>query len=113
METGSPAVIAEGKTHEEMTQKERRAVTKQIKKEIKEVQKEYKKEIKKLKKSSDKDNIEEAQAAKAIDRDLKLAAIFGAVGIVALIISGQVFWIIGGIALIIGVVFFVKWLVRQ
>lgn len=48
-----------------------------------------------------------------MDNDLKLAAIFGAVGIVALIISGDVFYIIGGIALIIGVVFFVKWLVRQ
>jgi hypothetical protein len=49
----------------------------------------------------------------SVDQDLKLAAIFGAIGIVALIISGNVFYIIGGIALIIGVVFFIKWLIRQ
>ena len=44
-----------------------------------------------------------------------LAAVFGAVGIVGLIIGTgtNVFSFIGGIALIIGVVFFVKWLVRQ
>lgn len=52
-------------------------------------------------------------AGKGMDHDLKLAAIFGAVGIVALIISGNVFYVIGGIALIIGVVFFVKWLINQ
>ncbi len=50
---------------------------------------------------------------KALDKDLKLAAIFGAVGIVALLIGGDVFWVIGGIALLIGVVFFVMWLARQ
>jgi hypothetical protein len=56
---------------------------------------------------------ESVQGTNAMDNDLKLAAIFGSVGIVALIIGGDVFWIIGGIAMIIGVVFFVKWLVRQ
>jgi hypothetical protein len=50
-----------------------------------------------------------------MDNDLKLAAIFGAVGIVGLMLGGatDVFWIIGGIALLVGVVFLVKWLVRQ
>lgn len=96
----APAVIAEGKTYEEMTKKERKELRKEIRKEIKSV-------VKK------KDNPNAVEANQAIDRDLKLAAIFGAVGIVALIIGGQVFWIIGGIALIIGVVFFVKWLIRQ
>lgn len=103
----TPVVVAEGKTYDEMTKKERRAFVKEIRKEIKQEIKEVKKTLKK------KDNVENVQASKAIDRDLKLAAIFGAVGLVALIISGQVFWIIGGIALIIGVVFFVKWLIRQ
>jgi len=55
----------------------------------------------------------EASAAKGMDGDLKLAVIFGAVGIVGLIIGGDVFYIIGGIALLIGVVFFVKWVIRQ
>jgi len=95
-----PAVVTEGKTYESMTKKERRTFVKEVKKEIKKI-------VKK------KDNVQESHAAKGLDRDLKLAAIFGAVGIVALIIGGDVFWIIGGIALIIGVIFFVKWLIRQ
>lgn len=98
-----PTAIAEGKTYEDMTKNERR----ELRKEIKELKKEIKNFIKK------NDNPNSVEATKAIDRDLKLAAIFGAVGIVALIIGGQVFWIIGGIAMIIGVVFFVKWLIRQ
>jgi hypothetical protein len=48
-----------------------------------------------------------------MDPDLKLAAIFGSIGVVALIIGGDVFAIIGGIAMIVGLVFFVRWLVRQ
>jgi hypothetical protein len=92
-----PVAIAEGKTYEDMSKKERRELRKELKKEIKKMN----------------DNPTAVEETKAIDRDLKLAAIFGAVGIVALIIGGQVFWIIGGIALIIGVVFFVKWLIRQ
>lgn len=57
-------------------------------------------------------------ATQAMDNDLKLAAVFGAIGITGLFIAGssiagQVFYIIGGIAFIIGVVFFVRWLLRQ
>lgn len=59
------------------------------------------------------DEVKAAEAAMAMDKDLKMAAIFGAVGVVALIIGGDVFWVIGGIAMIIGVVFFVLWLSRQ
>ena len=82
----------------------------------KEERKELRAELKsviKTQKMNKKMGVESVSATKAMDNDLKLAAVFGAVGIVALIISGQVFYIIGGIALIIGVVFFVKWLVRQ
>jgi uncharacterized membrane protein len=86
------------KTYVQMTKSERKDLRIQLKSEIK-------KHIKEKK---------DAKHATAIgDRDLKLAAIFGAVGIVGLIIGGDVFYIIGAIALIIGVVFFVKWLVRQ
>jgi hypothetical protein len=62
-------------------------------------------------KSGDKAKMEEA--SKAMDHDLKLAAIFGAVGLVALLIGGDVFWVLGAIALLVGVVFFVMWLTRQ
>ena len=99
-----PAVVAPTKTYDNMTKKERREVVRQLKKEIKSI-------IKK----KDKDNPTAVESTKAIDRDLKLAAIFGAVGIVGLILGGisYAFLIIGGVAFIIGVVFFVKWLVRQ
>lgn len=94
---------SEGKTYVQMNKTERKALRNHLRKEIRT----YVKEKKNL-------HIESTQAVqKGMDNDLKLAAIFGAVGIVALIISGEVFYILGGIALIIGVVFFVKWLVRQ
>jgi hypothetical protein len=86
------------KTYVQMTKTERKALRTHLKSEIKNTIK-AKKEIK--------------QANAIGDRDLKLAAIFGAVGIVGLIIGGDIFYIIGAIALIIGVVFFVKWLIRQ
>jgi hypothetical protein len=91
------------KSYKEMTKAER----KEFRKDAKALVKTY------IKAKKSGDEIKAAEAAAAMDHDLKLAAIFGAVGIVALIIGGDVFWVIGGIALIIGVVFFVLWLSRQ
>ncbi len=85
------------KTYAQMSKSERKDFRSDLKKYIKEK----------------KESVKAAKKTNAMDNDLKLAAIFGAVGLVALIISGDVFYILGGIALIIGVVFFVKWLVRQ
>jgi hypothetical protein len=93
------------KTYMQMTKAERKDLRKYLRMEIKSVVN--------AKKFDKKMGVEAANATKAMDNDLKLAAIFGAVGLVAMLINGNVFWIIGGIALIIGVVFFVKWLVRQ
>jgi len=100
-ETKAPA--AEAKSYKEMTKAEK---------------KEFRRDAKKLiktyinaKKSGD--DATAAEAAKAMDKDLRFAAIFGAVGIVAMLIGGDVFYVIGAIALIIGVVFFVMWLTRQ
>ena len=100
-----PIVVAPTKTYDDMTKKERRQLRKEFVKEIKSI-------IKK-KDNNEKDGVAKVEATKGMDKDLKLAAIFGAVGIVALIINGTVFYIIGGIALIIGIVFFVKWLIKQ
>ncbi len=98
----APAPAAEvRKTYVQMNKAERHALRQQVKAEVKQYVK------------AKKDYAKSAQAAKAMDHDLKLAAIFGAVGLVGLLIGGDVFWLIGGIAMIIGVVFFVKWLVRQ
>jgi hypothetical protein len=91
------------KTYKSMTKEEKKAFRKEAKAQIKQ----YVKAVK----SGDEGQI--AAAKQAMDKDLKLAAIFGAVGIVALLIGGDVFWIVGGIALLIGVVFFIMWLVRQ
>jgi hypothetical protein len=46
-------------------------------------------------------------------QDMKLAAIFGAVGIVLLIIGGDVLTIIGAVALLVGLYFFIRWLIHQ
>ena len=47
------------------------------------------------------------------DQDLKLAAIFGAIGTTAMIIYVEPFFVIGVAALIVGLVFFIKWFSRQ
>lgn len=104
-ETAPVAAPAVAKTYSEMTKAERKDLRKQLRAEIKSIVKDQK--------MNKKMGVESAAASKGMDNDLKLAAIFGAVGFVAMLIGGNVFWIIGGIALIIGVVFFVKWLVRQ
>ena len=87
-----------------MTKVRQKTVRQQLRKQIKSIIKSQKKEM----------SVTSTQAS-GMDHDLKLAAIFGAVGIVVLLLGSttQVFTIIGGIALIIGVVFFVKWLLRQ
>lgn len=99
--TESTPTVEVRKTYIQMTKAERKELRQNLKAAIKASMK--------AKKASP----EASQNVSAMDKDLKLAAIFGAVGVVALIIGGDVFWIIGGIAMIIGVVFFVKWLVRQ
>ncbi len=83
------------------------------KSERKELRHHLKTELKSYMASKKADSGQSIHATQGMDHDLKLAAIFGAVGLVALIISGDAFYIIGGIALLIGVVFFVKWLIRQ
>jgi len=82
-----------------------KSLTKEERKELKKELKSYVKEVK---------NAEAAPAAKAgLENDVKLAAIFGAVGIVLLIIGGDVLSILGAVALLVGLYFFVRWLMRQ
>lgn len=73
-----------------------------------------KKEIKRYVKSIEKGpSIESDQSTKAMENDVKLAAIFGSVGIVLLIIGGEVLYVLGAIALLIGLYFLIRWLVHQ
>lgn len=82
--------------------------------ERKEFRKELKKEVKTLVKMKKKETYS-VEATKRMDNDLKIAAIFGAVGLVLTLFGGvnSAFWVLGVIAIVIAVVFLVKWLVRQ
>lgn len=55
----------------------------------------------------------ESPAATSLDKDLKFSLIFGPSGIVFLIIGGSAFIVLGSICLIIGLIFFLKWILRQ
>lgn len=103
--------LAENESKPVETAKSYKEMTKSEKKEFRKDAQKLMKTYIKAKKSGDDEGA--AEAAKAMDKDLRFAAIFGAVGIVSLLIGGDVFYIIGAIALIIGVVFFVMWLTRQ
>lgn len=91
---------------------------------IKDLSKTEKKELRKVLKNyikNYKNNVTSVSAVasvgatKALDADLKLAIIFGAIGITFAILGGinTVFWVIGVIGLIIGLVFFIRWIAAQ
>ena len=107
--SAAPVIVSETvtapvvrKTYLQMNRVERKMLRHQLKREIKSFM-------------AGKKSMESVKSAQAsgMDHDLKLASIFGAVGIVGLLIGGDVFSIIGGIMLLVGVVFFVKWIIRQ
>ena len=101
-ETTKP-VTPEKKTYAQMNKMERKALRHHLNKEVKS----YITSKKKL------SSIESSKATQGMDNDLELAAIFGAVGLAGLIMGGDVFTVIVALALLIGVVFFVKWIIRQ
>jgi len=84
-----------------------------IKSMSKEERKELKKEVRKLVKEKKRENSIHGNSTKALENDVKLAAIFGAVGIVLVIIGGEVLYVLGAIALLIGLYFFIRWLIHQ
>lgn len=93
------------KKYNSMTKAER----KEFRQEVKNSMKEY------MKAKKEGNSMAADEAIKAMDHDLKLAIIFGAVGLTLNLFGGvnSVFWILGVIAIVIGVVFLIKWLVRQ
>lgn len=95
--------IATSPVPSEISKAERKWVKKQIRAELK--------SYSKATRQTDMDVPQEFEW----DNDLKLAAIFGAAGLVGILLGSVsvAFSIIGGIALIIGVVFFVQWVIRQ
>jgi hypothetical protein len=87
-----------------MTRDEKKAFKKEIKTEVKNILKSKKK----AEGNADKD-------VKVMDYNLKMAIIFAAVAVTLSFFGGvnSVFWILSVVALVIGVVFFIKWLAEQ
>ena len=89
-----------------MSKDERKAFRKAVVSELK--------EIKKVKKTTDlktADGVESVKATEQFDLFSGLAIIFGGAGIVLITLANisNVFWIVGAISLVVGAVFFVKW----
>ena len=74
-----------------------------------------KNEIKNVLKSKKKAEGNADKDVKAMDYNLKMAIIFAAVAVTLSFFGGvnSVFWILSVVALVIGVVFFIKWLAEQ
>lgn len=51
--------------------------------------------------------------AAPMEKDLKRSIIFGASGIVALILGGSFLWVLGSLSLLIGLIFLIKWTMRR
>jgi hypothetical protein len=103
----SPLTVETQGTSKEEAVKTFKSLTKEEKKAFK---KELKAEIKNLVKAKKEGSLEAAKGG--LDGDLKLAAIFGAIGLVLLIIGGDI-GIVGVIALLVGLFFLVRYLMRQ
>jgi hypothetical protein len=85
------------------------------KSEKKEFRKSLIKEIKNLKKIKKGDKSASPNNTKAMDYNLKMAIIFGAVALTLSFFGGvnSVFWVLSVVSLVIGVVFFIKWIAEQ
>lgn len=84
--------------------------------EKKEFRKELKHEVKAIIKAKKKgEDVKTILANTAMDQDLKMALIFGIVGIVLSAFGGvnSVFWILGVVSVVIAIVFLIKWLAEQ
>lgn len=91
--------------YSEMSKRERRAFRKSLKAEVKAF----------VKNKGKIDNGDTVGKTKQMDSDLRLAIIFGAIALTLSFFGGvnSVFWVVSVVSLVIAVVFFIKWLVRQ
>jgi Flp pilus assembly protein TadB len=85
-----------------MTKAEQKAFAKEVKKDIKNAVRDVKK-------------MNTVQSTQAMDNDLKMAAIFGAIGVGLGLLFGvsEIIGFIGFVAVVIALVFLIKWLLRQ
>ena len=107
VETESPdAAPSHARTgYKTMTKAERKAFRKEIKTQIQR----YAREVKSGKTGAS------VTATTELDDELKLAIIFGAVGITLTVLGGinTIFWVLGIVGLVIGLVFFIRWVQTQ
>lgn len=94
---------SETKQVSQLSRSERR----ELKRELKQAIKEYRK--------LDNQVASGPETVNEMDNDLKMAIIFGAVGLTLSLFAGinAAFWVLGVIAIVVGVVFLVRWLLRQ
>lgn len=101
----APAPVAKpaAKKYSDMSKSEKKEVRKALKTEVK----------KYLKNKKGEGSV--GKETQALDYNLKMAIIFGAVALTLSFFGGvnSVFWIASVIALVIGVVFFIKWIAEQ
>jgi len=106
-EKASPFASIQEKAHQykDMSRKDRRAFRKELSSKIKD----YALEVRSGEKGS---NVE---ATQQLDDELKLAIVFGAVGITLVVLGGinTIFWVLGAVGLAIGLVFFIRWISTQ
>jgi Flp pilus assembly protein TadB len=102
VETTVVPSVVEANTSSANTKVEQKAFVKEVKKEIKNAVRDVKK-------------MNSIQSAQAMDHDLKLAAIFGAIGLVLGALWGvtEILGFAGAVCIIIALVFLIKWLLRQ
>ena len=98
-----PAASPIAKKYSDMSKSEKKELRKAVKTEIKNYLK------------NNKGDGQVSKETKALDYNLKMAIIFGAVALTLSFFGGvnSVFWIASVIALVIGVVFFIKWIAEQ
>ena len=103
-----PAVVMDHKAFEKKYADMSRSERKEFKKALKS-------EIKNLVKKDKTDNGASVDEAKAMDNDLKMALIFGAVALTLSFFGGvnSIFWILSVVSLVVAVVFFIKWIAEQ
>jgi hypothetical protein len=112
-----PVVVADEETEKEKARVAVRAIADKYKAMSKTERKEFRKGLKNEIKSFAKkevrkeDGVASVKATQAFDALVSLAIIFGGAGIVLIMLANisNVFWIVGAISLVIGAVFFVKW----
>jgi hypothetical protein len=103
--TATDTALSLSQKAETLPATDRRALRKVLKKEIREI----------VKSRRSHDEGARTHETKELDRDLKLSIIFGAVGFTLVVLGGinTIFWVLGIAGLVVGLVFFIKWIQTQ